>query len=423
MSTLYQPTFCLTLFDCLWDLIVPQISHCHSWGNPVRLTVVGTHLSYTLTSILTSSSRPFYWYFQWSFWSLGCWEPSPQGSQATASRTATASLSTVLSPWILQFKESYKQVICRKLNLLQPCSWQFLKPTLGCWDIISQSCEELFLHSSTNKIFVAEEDPLSLDLQALQEKFQVLVFKKVSVLEDCKVLKLSYKPFLSDLLRTERSLSVFDFLVDLVSVPSPVPPSSSSTRRNFWVLKLATKSTVHSRQLLTAVFSPISDILGIYLHHHHQQQQLQQQQQRISQVSSQFHISRTTCWILFIQRAIFRTNTWSLHWCLQIWLNQIGLWGIVIQISDFRFWILSILLLPLRLPPTFLFQDNLLSTFLLENYCFYLFGFHYYQQIELPRPLGSITIYIVTKQDQLQPRPTLRQILCQIISSDWLIQF
>lgn len=81
--------------------------------------------------------------------------------------------------------------------------------------------EELISHNSTNKTFGFEEGHLSFDPEALEGNFQVLIFKKTSVLEDCKVSKLSYKPFLIDFVWIEWSLSVFDFLVVVWFIPSP----------------------------------------------------------------------------------------------------------------------------------------------------------------------------------------------------------
>ena len=82
---------------------------------------------------------------------------------------------------------------------------------------------------------------------------------------------------------------------------------------------------------------------------------------------------------MFIQRAIFWANIWSFHWCLRILSNCIGHWVIVIQISDFWFWILSIFLLPLKVSqyldsprPASLFFPFLCNQYWIKIFFFYL---------------------------------------------------
>ena len=158
-------------------------------------------------------------------------------------------------------------------------------------DIDSQRFQELIHHSSTSKILEFAVGTLSQEPEVLQEKFQVLIFKKLARLEDCKRAWADSKSLWSDLRRRERPLSSFENF--LVGGPSSllVPPVASVLDRIFYY-KFVPVLFITSLSDSPSFITYLQAILEIQQCVHNFKNN--NTQEGINQFSLEDHISRST---------------------------------------------------------------------------------------------------------------------------------
>ena len=164
-------------------------------------------------------------------------------------------------------------------------------------DIDSQRFQELIHHSNTSKILEFAVGTLSQEPEVLQEKFQVLIFKKLARLDDCKRACADSKPLWSNLRRLERPLSSFKNF--LVGGPSslPVPPVAPVLDRIFYY-KFVPVLFITSLSNSPCFITYLQAILEIQQCVHSFKNN--NTQEGINQFSLEDHFSRSTCWIFKI---------------------------------------------------------------------------------------------------------------------------